>query len=256
MTDYRVIKVGGDLLDDPARFQEFMHAFASVEGKKILVHGGGKGASRLLESLNIPVKYHQGRRITDAETLEIVIMVYAGQINKKVVAALQSIGVQAIGMAGCDGDILNAHKRKVGDLDYGFAGDIDYVNASLMVKLMDLGLVPVLCPISHNGEGQLLNTNADTIASEVAQSLTNMGNVKLHYCFGVKGVLTDINDAGSLVKELDEVTMNALKETGQISAGMIPKLYNAFSARKSGVESVTVGDHVHFIKKSGFTHIL
>ena len=250
-----IIKVGGDLLDDGPKFNEFIHAFSTLQGRKILVHGGGKGASRLLKNLDIPVKYHEGRRITDEATLEVVIMVYAGQINKKVVASLQSIGVQAIGMAGCDGDLINAHKRVKGKLDFGYAGDIDYVNASLINKLMEIGLVPVICPLTHDGEGQLLNTNADTIASEIAQSLIDHGSVNLHYCFGIKGVLGDINDQSSLVENLDIQLMNSMLEEGSISEGMIPKLSNAFNAKENGVDHVTIGDHLHFIQESGYTEV-
>jgi acetylglutamate kinase len=256
MSQYRIVKVGGDLLEKEAQFKEFIHAFSSIEGNKILVHGGGKEASRLLDALNIPVKYHEGRRITDAKTMEIVTMVYGGLINKNVVAKLQAIGVSAIGMAGCDGNIINAHKRIVDKIDYGYAGDIDYVNSNTLIKLMDAGLVPVICPLTHDGQGQLLNTNADTITSEIGISLAHKGQVKLHYCFGINGVLRDFNDKESVIEGIDELTFQKLRSEGNISAGMIPKLTNAFSAIKSGVSHVTIGNHTHFIQPSGYTQIL
>lgn len=256
MSQFRIVKVGGDLLENETRFKEFIHAFSSVEGKKILVHGGGKEASRLLDALNIPVKYHEGRRITDAKTMEIVTMVYGGLINKNVVAQLQAIGVSAIGMAGCDGDIINAHKRNVDKIDYGYAGDIDYVNSDVLIKLMDTGLVPVICPLTHDGQGQLLNTNADTITSEIGVALSSKGRVKLHYCFGINGVLKDFEDKKSVIEELDQSIFQQLRSEGNISAGMIPKLTNAFNAIKGGVSNVTVGNHTHFIHSSGYTTIL
>ncbi len=251
-----VIKIGGDLLEDSVKLQSFLHAFSSVEGHRLLIHGGGKAASRLMKDLNIPVKYNEGRRITDEETLKVVTMVYAGLINKNLVAQLHSMGVNAIGMAGCDGDLINAHKRIVKDIDYGYAGDIDHINKSLITQLLHSNLVPTICPISHDGSGQILNTNADTIASEMASALSDEFEVTLHYCFGIDGVLEDISDPGSLIGQLKETTFNTLKSAGKISAGMIPKLSNAFSARKKGVHKITIGNHIHFTQSTGFTHIM
>ena len=251
-----IVKIGGDLLDDPSKFQSFLHAFSSVEGNKILIHGGGKAASRLMEDLNIPVKYHDGRRITDEASMEIVTMVYAGLINKKVVSQLHAIGVNSIGMAGCDGDLINAHKRTVKDVDYGYAGDIDHINTILTTKLLHSGLVPVICPITHDGEGLLLNTNADTIASEMAVALSLKYEVTLNYCFGIDGVLENIDDPNSLVNELNESVFNSYRSSGKISDGMIPKLTNAFTAKKKGVHRITVGNHIHFTQSSGYTQII
>jgi acetylglutamate kinase len=256
MEKVTVIKIGGDLLDDHSRLHAFLYAFSSVEGHRILVHGGGKAASRLMKKLNIPVKYHEGRRITDEDSLEVVTMVYAGMINKTLVAKLQSIGVNAIGMAGCDGDLVHAHMRKVKELDYGYAGDIDHINSLLITQLLKAGLVPTICPITHDGAGQILNTNADTIASAISSSLGSIYEVSLHYCFGIEGVMEDINNSGSLVEELDRETFTTLKSSGKIADGMIPKLANAFLASKNGVKDITVGNHIHFTQSSGFTRII
>ena len=251
-----IIKIGGDLLDDKPKLRAFLHAFSSVEGHRILVHGGGKAASRLMKDLQVPVKYHEGRRITDEAALEVVTMVYAGLINKNLVAQLHAIGVNAIGMAGCDGDLINAHKRIVKDIDYGFAGDIDHINAPLISQLLDIGMVPTICPISHDGNGQILNTNADTIASSVAVYLSSLYDVTLHYCFGIDGVMENIENPQSLIEEMDNPSFMAHKEAGKISDGMIPKLSNAFSAKNKGVQKITIGNHIHFTQSSGFTHII
>jgi acetylglutamate kinase len=256
MEKVTIVKIGGDLLDDQDKFLSFLHAFSSVEGQRILVHGGGKAASRLMKKLDIPVKYHEGRRITDEAAMEVVTMVYAGLINKNLVGQLQSIGVNAIGMAGCDGDLIQAHKRIVNDIDYGYAGDIDHINTRIVTQFLEKGLVPAICPITHDGAGQLLNTNADTIASAIASSLSSDYKVGLHYCFGIKGVMEDINDTDSLLEELNEKEFEALQSSGNIADGMIPKLSNAFAAIKSGVQEITIGDHIHFIQSSGFTRVI
>ena len=251
-----IVKIGGDLLDHKTKFQSFLHAFSSIEGHRILIHGGGKAASRLMKDLDIPVKYHAGRRITDEASMEIVTMVYAGLINKNVVTQLHAIGVNAIGMAGCDGDMINAHKRIVVDVDYGYAGDIDHINTTLVSNLLSAGLVPTICPITHDGDGLLLNTNADTIASEMAVALSINYEVTLNYCFGIDGVLENINDPHSLIEELEEDAFLSLKAAGKISDGMIPKLTNAFTARKKGVQEITVGNHIHFTQSNGYTQII
>ena len=242
-----IIKTGGNIIDDEAKLSSFLKSFAEIEGKKILVHGGGKLATQLAERLNIPQQMVEGRRITDAETLKIVIMVYAGYINKNIVAKLQAYNCNTIGLSGADGNIILAHKRNHPTLDYGFVGDIDTVNVSLLKASLDSDLSVVIAPITADRLGQLLNTNADTIAQEVAQALSSLYEVSLIYCFEKKGVLLDVDDDNSVIPVLDQTYYQELKKTRQdtgtpkIFAGMIPKLDNAFAALNSGVRKVVIG---------------
>ena len=236
-----VIKIGGNIIDDEVKLSSFLKEFASVKGKKILVHGGGKLATKLAEQLNIPQQLVDGRRITDAETLKIVTMVYAGYINKNIVAQLQANGENAIGICGADGNAILAHKRIKAELDYGFAGDIDEVNVSLFTDLLNQGISIVVAPITHDAKGQLLNTNADTIAQEIAKALSTTWSVQLIYSFEKAGVLSDANDEATLIKEINPVSYKELKDSGAIFAGMIPKLDNAFAALNSGVDKVIIG---------------
>ena len=242
-----VIKIGGNVIDDDIKLSSFLKAFASIEGKKILVHGGGKLATKLAEELNIPQQLIDGRRITDTETLKIVTMVYAGYINKNIVAQLQANGENAIGICGADGNAILAHKRLSnsplggGDIDYGFVGDIDAVNFSFFSDLLDKNISIVVAPLTHDAKGQLLNTNADTIAQEIANAMSENYSVQLIYSFEKTGVLTDANDDNTLIKELYPSSYKQLKESGAIFAGMIPKLDNAFAALYNGVEKVIIG---------------
>ena len=243
-----VIKIGGNIIDDDSKLSSFLTEFASVEGKKILIHGGGKLATRMAEGLNIPQKLVDGRRITDAETLKIVTMVYAGYINKNIVSQLQAAGENAIGICGVDGNAILAHKRlsnsPLGDggtIDFGFAGDIDKVNVDFLSDLLAKDFTIVMAPITHDGSGQLLNTNADTIAQEIAKALSSNYEVQLVYSFEKAGVLLDANDDASLIKEISPASYKELKESGAIFAGMIPKLDNAFSALNNGVAKVIIG---------------
>jgi acetylglutamate kinase len=236
-----VVKIGGNIIDHPAKLADFLQSFAALPGKKILVHGGGKLATQLAEKMNVPQQMVEGRRITDAETLTIVTMVYAGDINKRVVAALQSHGCNAIGLTGADGNAILAHKREKGGIDYGFAGDVDAVNAALLHALLGLNMTIVLAPITHNGNGQLLNTNADTIAQETAKGLSAHYNVELIYSFEKSGVLLDANDDNTVIASIDPAYYQELKSTEKIFAGMIPKLDNAFAAIRSGVRKVIIG---------------
>jgi acetylglutamate kinase len=236
-----VVKIGGNIVDDESKLSSFLKDFAFVKGKKILIHGGGKLATRLGEQMNIPQQMVEGRRITDAETLKIVTMVYAGYINKNIVAQLQANGCNAIGLSGADGNVIRAHKRVKQNIDYGFAGDVDEINSKLLYNLLEQALTPVIAPITHNKEGQLLNTNADTIAQEIAKSLSGNSAVSLIYSFEKKGVLLDANDNNSVIKEIDPSYYKELKEQNVIFAGMIPKLDNAFSALNSGVKKVIIG---------------
>ncbi len=242
-----VIKIGGNIIDDENKLKSFLSSFAGVEGKKILVHGGGKLATKLAAQLGVEQQMIDGRRITDAETLKIVTMVYAGYINKNIVAQLQSLGCNAIGLSGADGNVIQSHKRVHASIDYGYVGDVDAVNTSLLKSLLDQDVNVVMAPITHNKEGLLLNTNADTIAQEIAQSMSALYNVRLIYSFEKSGVLLDVNDESSVIPVLTHDYYQELKtplqETGvtRIFAGMIPKLDNAFTAINKGVKKVIIG---------------
>ena len=236
-----VIKIGGHVIDDEKKLSVFLHGLAAVKGKKILVHGGGKLATDMAQQLGLPQQMVDGRRITDAETLKVVTMVYAGLVNKNVVAKLQAQGAVAIGLCGADGDLVRAHKRVHPSIDYGFVGDIDAVNTGLLEVLLHQGLLPVIAPVSHDGEGGLLNTNADTVAQEIAVALSASHQVTLIYGFEKKGVLKDVNDGTSVIPSIKAASYALLKEQQVIHTGMIPKLDNAFSALRKGVGKVVIG---------------
>jgi acetylglutamate kinase len=248
-----VIKIGGNIIDDEIKLSSFLQSFASIDGKKILVHGGGKLATRVAEAMGIQQQLIDGRRITDAETLKVVTMVYAGHINKNIVAQLQSNNCNAVGLTGVDGNTIKSHKRGsssplgVGGIDYGFVGDVDSVNVDLLSSLLQQNIAIVFAPITHNKEGQLLNTNADTIAQETAKALSSLYHVELIYSFEKAGVLLDVNDDNTLIPRLTKEYYEVLKsppfEGGEakIFAGMIPKLDNAFAAINSGVSKVIIG---------------
>jgi acetylglutamate kinase len=242
-----IIKIGGNIIDDETKLSSFLKDFAAIEGKKLLVHGGGKLATRIAEAMGIQQQMVDGRRITDAETLKVVTMVYAGYINKNIVAQLQSYGCNAIGLCGADGNVIQSHKRgsdsKVGSagVDYGFAGDVDAINAGLLQTLLDNGFSVILSPITHNKEGQLLNTNADTIAQETAKALGSLYDVSLIYSFEKSGVLLDANDDATVIPTINPKYYEQLKAEQKIFAGMIPKLDNAFAALSCGVSKVIIG---------------
>jgi acetylglutamate kinase len=236
-----IIKIGGNIIDDDKKLASFLGAFASVEEIKILVHGGGKLATRLAEQLHIPQQVVEGRRITDAETLKVVTMVYAGYINKNIVAKLQAGNCNALGLCGADGDAILAHKRKHAVMDYGFVGDVDAINTGLLSSLLLRNITPVFAPITHDQQGQLLNTNADTIAQELAKSLSGEFEVTLVYSFEKNGVLLDATDDSSVIPSINPASYKELKARGKIFAGMIPKLDNAFAALDSGVSKVIIG---------------
>jgi acetylglutamate kinase len=241
MEQLYVIKIGGNVIDDDVKLQMFLSSFVAVEGKKILIHGGGKLATKLAAQLGIEQQLIDGRRITDAETLKIVTMVYAGYINKNIVAQLQSRGSNALGLCGADGNVIQSHKRKHATIEYGFVGDIDSVNASLLKSLLDQNVSLVLAPLTHNMEGQLLNTNADTVAQEIAQAMSNLFEVHLIYSFEKAGVLLDVNDDNTVISSITPSSYTALKQQNVIFAGMIPKLDNAFTALSKGVHRVVIG---------------
>jgi acetylglutamate kinase len=238
-----IIKIGGNVIDSSEKLQEFLKDFVALPGYKILVHGGGKAATKLADEMGIEAKIVEGRRITDLETLRLVTMVYAGLINKNIVAQLQFRNCNAIGMTGADGNAIRAKKRPVKEIDYGFVGDIDESSVSEQVikTLLEDGLVPVFSAITHDGEGQLLNTNADTIASALAVALSGLYETSLVYCFEKKGVLRDVDDDFSLISEIKSSEYESLKDQGIIAGGMIPKLHNAFEAIKNGVKDVYIG---------------
>lgn len=241
MAKLYIIKIGGNIIDDETKLSSFLNDFAALAEKKILVHGGGKLATRLAEQLGIEQKVVDGRRITDAETLKIVTMVYAGYINKNIVAVLQSHHCNAIGLCGADGDVILAHKRKHPVLDYGFVGDVDAINTDLITALLEKNISIVFAPITHDQQGQLLNTNADTIAREIAKEMSELYDVQLIYSFEKSGVLLDADDDATLIQELTPAYYQELKAKNKIFAGMIPKLDNAFAALDSGVQKVIIG---------------
>lgn len=236
-----VIKIGGNIVDDDAALSAFLTSFANLEGHKILVHGGGKLATRMAAQLNIPQQMVDGRRITDAETLKIVTMVYAGFINKNIVAALQARHCNALGLCGADGDVILAHKRNHPVLDYGFVGDVDTINAKLIATLLEQNISLVFAPITHDQQGQLLNTNADTIAQEIAKGLSAYYATTLVYSFEKAGVLLDAEDDSTVIPVINPAYYHELKQQQKIFAGMIPKLDNAFEAIRSGVKKVIIG---------------
>jgi len=239
-----VIKIGGNVIDNDTELHRFLKNLASIEGKKILVHGGGKIATKMGEQLGLKPQYVNGRRITDAATLELVTMVYGGLINKKIVAVLQSYGCNAIGLTGADANVLQAVKRPVEDIDYGFAGDImsDGLETDQLRLFLENGLTPVLAPLTHDGNGQMLNTNADTIASVVAVALSEEYDVRLIYCFEKPGILENVDDDTSVISLITKDKYAAMLAEGKLIDGILPKIDNAFSAIRNGVKEVIIGN--------------
>ncbi|MEO1259083.1 MAG: acetylglutamate kinase [Bacteroidota bacterium] len=240
MQPLTILKIGGKLLDDEKQLSSALADFANISTKKILVHGGGKRANELCRQIGIQPNMWNGRRLTDAPTLEVVTMVYAGLINKQVVALLQSLQCNAMGFSGTDGNLIYAKKRAAAAVDFGYAGDVEKVNTHLLMTLLKNGITPVFCAITHDGKGQLLNTNADTIATELAAALTPHFAITLKYCFEKKGVLLHPQDDSSFMDKIDMEGYQQFKDSGIISAGMIPKLDNAFTAKKAQVDKVVI----------------
>ncbi len=243
MKKLTIIKTGGNIIDNSESLSRFLEIFSTLPAKKILVHGGGKTATELCVKLGIEPKMTEGRRITDIDTLRVVTMVYAGLVNKNIVAKLQSGGQNAIGLTGADGNIIKAEKRPVTTIDYGYVGNLNNhsVSVQMLDNLLKADLIPVFCAITHDGKGGLLNTNADTIASVIAVAMSRLYKTELIYCFEKKGVLKDVNDDTTVVKEIKANEFEGLKADGIITNGMIPKLYNAFEAIKQGVSAVYIG---------------
>ena len=242
MESVKIVKIGGNVIDKPDFLQEVLKKFVQLDGHKVLVHGGGAIATQLGEQLGIKSQMVNGRRVTDAETLKLVTMVYGGLLNKKIVASLQTYDCNALGLTGADGNLIPAHKREAGEVDYGYVGDFSpsHINNYLLFSLFSAGVVPVLAPLTHDGYGNMLNTNADTIAAGIATALSGQFNTQLIYCFEMKGVMMDIKDPDSVIPEIDVQHYRELKEKGIVAAGMLPKLDNAFNALKDGVESVRI----------------
>ncbi len=237
-----IIKIGGNVIENQDKLSLFLSGFSRLEGLKILVHGGGKLATQLATELGIESKMIGGRRITDAQSLKIITMVYAGLTNKNIVAELQALECNAIGLTGADGDTIQAHKRPVRDIDYGFVGDVEGINSMTISQLLHAGLTPVFCAMTHNGNGQLLNTNADTIASELAIGMGIDFETTLYYCFEKKGVLMDVNDDDSVIKHIDSASYKKLLHGKVITDGMLPKMENCFHALRNNVHKVCIGD--------------
>lgn len=251
--EIKVVKIGGNVVDNPEALASFLSDFARLEGAKILVHGGGKEATRLSQRMEIPTTMIDGRRVTDRATLDIVTMVYAGLINKRIVSLLQAEGVNAIGLTGADAGAIRATRRKPNPIDYGFVGDIDPsgVNADFILQLISAGMVPVFCAIMHDGNGTLLNCNADTVASAVAAGCSRIAPTELIYCFEKDGVLSDVDNPDSLIPLITPDSYNALRAEGVISKGMIPKIDNAFAAIERGVSSVTIKNSAALLSDRG-----
>jgi acetylglutamate kinase len=244
-----VVKVGGNVINNPEFLESFLQDFAALKGSKILVHGGGKRATQLAADLGIKATMINGRRVTDTITLEIVTMVYAGLLNKNITATLQKFNCNALGLSGADGNSIQAHKRIVKEVDYGFAGDVDGVNATNIATFIEGGMTPVFCAITHDGKGQLLNTNADTIASTIAVGMSDKYEVSLIYTFEKNGVLTSVDDDNSVIKDIDSQRYAQLKEEGIIADGMLPKMENCFDALNKGVLEVIIGNPTVVINK-------
>lgn len=240
MNKLTVVKVGGKILENDDSLNLLLHQFNALPGYKVLVHGGGRSATQLAETLNLPTTMIEGRRVTDEKMLDVVTMVYGGLINKRVVARLQALGCNAIGATGADMNLITSIKRVPTPINYGFVGDVKQVNTDAFNLLLSNGYVPVIAPITHDNSGNLLNTNADTMASETAKALANTFEVSLIYCFEKKGVLLNENDDNSVIPTITPQRYNELKANGTIVGGMIPKLDNAFKAIDAGVKEVII----------------
>lgn len=240
MNKLTIIKVGGKIVEEPASLQRLLDDFAAIDGPKVLVHGGGRSATKIAAQLGIESQMVNGRRITDAPMLQVVTMVYGGLVNKNIVAGLQARNINAVGLSGADMNVILSDKRPVKDIDYGFVGDVKQVDGKRLAALLNDGIIPVMAPLTHDGNGNMLNTNADTIAAETAKGLAPYFDVTLIYCFEKKGVLRDENDDDSVISEITPPQFKQLVEQSIIQGGMIPKLENAFQAINAGVKQVVI----------------
>jgi acetylglutamate kinase len=236
-----IVKVGGAIVEDDAQLSQLLKDFSAIEGRKVLIHGGGRRATQVAASLGIESKMVNGRRITDADMLNVVTMVYGGLVNKNLVARLQANGVNALGLTGADMNVMRSHKRPLKDgIDFGFVGDVDKADGEMLSKLIEEGITPVMAPLTHDGEGHILNTNADTIASETAKALAPYYDVTLIFSFEKKGVLRNPDDDDSVIPTITRANFILYKEDGTISGGMLPKIENALSAIDAGVSRVII----------------
>lgn len=236
-----IVKVGGKIVETPDTLNRLLQDFSTLEGNKILVHGGGRTATQMATQLGIETHMIEGRRVTDEDMLKVVTMVYGGLVNKNLVAQLQSRGVNALGLTGADMNIILSHKRPLkNDIDYGYVGDVDQVNTTQLEQLLTMGITPILAPLTHDGEGRMLNTNADTIAAETAKALAERFDVTLVYCFEHAGVLTNPDDENSVIPAISHETFETLKADGIVSGGMLPKIENSLKAVDAGVKRVII----------------
>ena len=250
MKKLSIIKIGGNIIEDETSLNDFLQLFSKLEGKKILVHGGGKRATHIASKLGIESKMINGRRVTDAESLEVITMVYGGLVNKNIVAKLQALQVDAIGLTGADMNSITSAKRPVKEVDFGFVGDVKKVASNSIDKLMKADFTPVFCAITHDGNGQLLNTNADTIASTIAVGMSEIYETSIYYCFELNGVLKDFNDKNSVIKNINSKTYKELLDAKIITDGMIPKIDNCFDALNNGVAKVHIGNTAMLTKEN------
>lgn len=255
MKKLTVVKLGGNAIDDAAMLEKFLEQFAKIPGAKILVHGGGKIATSIGKKLGIVSTMHNGRRVTSEQTLDVITMVYAGLLNKKIVAALQAIGCNALGLCGADGNLILAEKRSPVPIDFGFVGDSVAVNRQLLIHMLAEGYVPVIAPLTHDGKGQLLNTNADTIASVIASSLAKSFEAELIFAFEKAGVFENPEDENSLLDSLSHDAFRLLQHSGSIHSGMLPKLNAGYAALRNNVSKVTV-KHLHALHEEKYTQLV
>ena len=255
-TELSIVKIGGNVIENAAELNNFLELFSNLSSPKILVHGGGKKATEIGQKLGVPSKMVGGRRITDADSLDVALMVYAGLVNKKIVASLQSMNCNAIGLSGADANLIRAYKRPVTNINFGLVGDISGVDSKTLKNLLDIELVPVFCALTHNNDGQMLNTNADTIAAELAIALSEHYRVTLYYCFEKQGVLSDKDDEQSVIPKIDWNLYQELIKKSIISDGMLPKMENCFRSLKSKVDRVCIGNTSMFQSGPGIYTIL
>ena len=252
MEKLTIVKVGGAVVEDESQLSQLLANFSAIQGKKVLVHGGGRRATKVASELGIESKMINGRRITDAQMLEVVTMVYGGLVNKNIVAHLQACGVNALGLTGADIDIIRSHKRTMKNgIDYGFVGDVDHANGKMLNTLIQAGITPVIAPLTHDGKGNILNTNADTMASEIAKALVSYFDVSLIYTFEKPGVLQNTDDDNSIIPIITRERYQQYVEKGIISGGMMPKIENALAAIEAGVSRVIITSATAIDGKSG-----
>ena len=255
MENLTIVKVGGKIVEEEASLKQLLADFSSIEGKKLLVHGGGRSATRMAERLGIATQMVEGRRITDTPMLEVVTMVYGGLVNKTIVARLQALGINALGMTGADMNIMLSDRRPVKTIDYGWVGDVRRADGVALSRLIDSGVVPVIAPLTHDGKGNMLNTNADTMAGETAKALAKHYRVTLVFCFEKNGVLRDENDDNSVIPSITPEEYAQLRAEGIVQAGMIPKLDNSFATLQAGVDEVIITKASNLHNLSLGTHL-